>query len=85
MKTSLACFSLMRTSLQAINSYTSENYALPQLNNSNHILQLDGALIHFAHTVCNCLKGKGPIAWLPCSPDLKPMAFFLWNYLKDQV
>jgi hypothetical protein len=28
-----------------------ENHCLPQLNNNNLILQLDGAPIHFAHTV----------------------------------
>lgn len=22
----------------------------------------------------------GPITWLPCSPDLTPLSFFLWGY-----
>jgi hypothetical protein len=34
-----------------------ENYAVPQLNNNtNHILELDGAPVHFSHTVCECLN-----------------------------
>jgi hypothetical protein len=53
-----------------------ENYALPQPNNNNnHILHLDGAWI-----------GRGePTAWPPCSPNLRHMDFFLWDYVKDQV
>jgi hypothetical protein len=27
----------------------------------------------------------GPIAWPPRSPDLTPLDFFLWGYVKDQV
>lgn len=27
----------------------------------------------------------GPILWPPRSPDLTPLDFFLWGYLKDKV
>ena len=27
----------------------------------------------------------GPIAWPPRSPDMTPLDFFLWGYVKDQV
>jgi hypothetical protein len=35
-----------------------ERCGLPQLNNNNnsHIPQLDGAPVHFAHVVSDCLK-----------------------------
>ncbi|KAJ4450456.1 hypothetical protein ANN_01881 [Periplaneta americana] len=28
---------------------------------------------------------RGPIAWPPRSPDLTPLDFFLWSYIKDKV
>jgi hypothetical protein len=61
-----------------------EMCALPQLNNDNLTLQLDGAPFHFAHTVRDCLNenfsrrwiGKGgPIAWSPPSPHLTALDF----------
>ena len=27
----------------------------------------------------------GPIPWPPCSPDITPLDFFLWGYVKDIV
>ncbi|KOC59408.1 hypothetical protein WH47_11037, partial [Habropoda laboriosa] len=27
----------------------------------------------------------GPVAWPPRSPDLNPLDYFLWGYLKSQV
>jgi hypothetical protein len=27
----------------------------------------------------------GPIPWSPRSPDIKPLDFFLWGYVKDIV
>ncbi|GBM80433.1 hypothetical protein AVEN_145767-1 [Araneus ventricosus] len=27
----------------------------------------------------------GPLAWPPRSPDLTPLDFFLWGYVKDKV
>jgi hypothetical protein len=65
-----------------------------QLSNNNLILQRDGVPVHFAHTVRDCLNvnfpgswiGRGgPITWPPCSPDLTPLNFLLWGYVKDKV
>ena len=28
---------------------------------------------------------RGPIEWAPRSPDLTPLYFFLWGYLKQKV
>ena len=28
---------------------------------------------------------RGPIEWAPRSPDLTPLDFFLWGYLKQKV
>lgn len=56
--------------------------------------QQDGAPAHYANIVKNHLNttfpnrwiGRGgPIAWPPRSPDLTPLDFFLWGYLKDRV
>jgi len=30
-------------------------------------------------------KGFGPIPWPPRSPDLSPLDFFLWGYIKNIV
>jgi hypothetical protein len=58
------------------------------------MFQQDGAPGHFALTVRNWLNshfpGKwigrgGPIGWAPRSPDLTPLDFFLWGYLKSRV
>lgn len=54
----------------------------------------DGAPPHFRLEVRNFLNevqqirwiGRGgPIAWPPRSPDLNPLDFFLWGYLKNEV
>jgi hypothetical protein len=54
----------------------------------------DGAPAHFslcARSHLNaCYRGHwigrgGPIAWPPRSPDLNPLDFFLWGYLKSLV
>jgi hypothetical protein len=64
-----------------------------QLNNT-FILQLDNVHVHFAHIVLGGLNvnfsGKWigravPIAWTPRSPNLMPLGFFLWSYMKDKV
>lgn len=56
--------------------------------------QQDGAPAHYARLVRNYLDlvfpnrwiGRlGPIAWPPRSPDLTPLDFFLWGFLKDRV
>ena len=54
----------------------------------------DGAPAHFSHIVREHLNecfpnrwvGKGgPTPWLPRSPDLNPLDFFLWGHLKSLV
>lgn len=30
-------------------------------------------------------NGRGPVSWPPRSPDLTPLDFFIWGYLKDKV
>jgi hypothetical protein len=61
---------------------------------NNLIVQLDSAFAHFTHIICDYLNvnftgrwiGKGgPIVWLPCSPDLVPLDFFLWGYVMEQT
>lgn len=54
----------------------------------------DGAPAHNSRIVMNYLTQRfgnrwigtrGPIAWPPRSPDLTPLDFFLWGYIKDKV
>lgn len=56
--------------------------------------QQDGAPPHFARPVREYLDvvfpgrwigRRGPIEWPPRSPDLNPLDFFLWGYLKSKV
>lgn len=56
--------------------------------------QQDGAPAHFAKRVRDYLNEKfplrwigrmGPIAWPARSPDLTPLDFFLWGYIKTKV
>lgn len=58
------------------------------------VLQQDGAPCHNARIATNHLNRKynqrwigtnGPIKWPPRSPDLTPLDFFLWGYLKNTV
>lgn len=58
------------------------------------IFQQDGAPAHWALLVRTYLDlvfpnrwiGRGgPTAWPPRSPDLTPLDFFLWGFLKDKV
>lgn len=58
------------------------------------IFQQDGASAHFKREVTDYLNltfpdrwigRNGPIRWPPRSPDLTPLDFFLWGYLKDRV
>jgi len=76
-----------------------ENWLLPQLNTNydNYILQPDGAPPHFHRNVQVLLNrvlqqrwigraAKGDnhlLPWPPCSPDLTPRNFFLWQFVKD--
>ena len=54
----------------------------------------DGAPPHFSNVVRNHLDNRfpnqwigrgGPHFWPPRSPDLNPLDFFLWGYLKSLV
>lgn len=56
--------------------------------------QQDGAPAHYARLVRDYLDivfpnrwigRKGPIQWPPRSPDLTPLDFFLWGFVKDRV
>lgn len=67
---------------------------LPLSNFRDIYFQQDGAPAHFANTVRAMLDRilpnkwigrRGPIEWPPRSPDLTPLDFFLWGYLKSQV
>lgn len=66
---------------------------VPLATRRRMLLQLDGAPAHFARTVRDYLNenysqwiGKGgPIAWPPRSPDLTPLDFYFWGYMKQKV
>ena len=54
----------------------------------------DGASPHFSCFVTEVLNERfpdawigrgGPIPWPPRSPDLSPLHFFLWRYIKNTV
>ncbi len=75
-----------------------EEKVWPQISESPELsealFQQGGAPGHWAVSVRNWLDNKfprrwigrgGPIAWPPRSPDLTPLDFFLWGYLKSQV
>ena len=56
--------------------------------------QHDGAPPHYSRAVQQLLNEKfknqwigrgGPIEWPPRSPDLNPLDFFLWGYIKALV
>ena len=71
-------------------------YVVPQLNDLQPtiIFQQDGAPPHWGLHVRGFLNqtfpdrwiGRdGPIPWPPRSPDITPLDFFLWGYVKDIV
>lgn len=72
------------------------NYFLPMLPSlpPDAIFQQDGAPPHYSLEVRQLLDEKlpdswigrgGPTRWPPRSPDLTPLDFFLWGYVKDKV
>lgn len=60
---------------------------------NNMVYQHDGAPAHFARDVRNHLNDRfslwigrgGRVAWPARSPDLTPIDFFLWGYIKSKV
>ena len=73
-----------------------ELHVAPQLEEFQPwiIFQQDGAPPHWGSHVRRFLDstfpnrwiGKdGPTAWSPPSPDITPLDFFLWGYVKDKV
>ena len=70
-----------------------ETFAYPLLRTRRrHMLfQLDGAPPHWGLQVCAFLNDKflerwiargGPATWPPRSPDINPLDFILWGYVK---
>ncbi|KFM56612.1 hypothetical protein X975_18900, partial [Stegodyphus mimosarum] len=73
-----------------------ENFVFPQLEELQPrvFLQQDGAPPHWGTIVRSSLNdhftgrwiGRGsPIPWPPRSPDITPLDFFLWGFVKDNV
>ena len=67
-------------------------------NQSKLVFQQDGAPPHWAKRVRDCLNDRLPhrwigrggprdsnIPWPPRSPDLTPMDFFVWGFIKSKV
>ena len=55
-----------------------------------HLLQLDRYLndiqaLATCLSVCELLQAEGPTAWPPRSPDLTPLDFLAWGFIKDVV
>lgn len=60
----------------------------------NVVFQQDGAPAHYARAVRDFLDNQfpgkwlgrcGPLVWAARSPDLSPLDFFVWGYLKTKV
>lgn len=73
-----------------------ELYAFPQLEHLqlDVLFQQDGAPPHWSLHVRRALDDTfpgrwigrdGPTDWPPRSPDITPLDFFLWSYVKDTV
>lgn len=66
----------------------------PDIPNNEIWFQQDGAPPHYSIAVRQFLDAtfpnrwigrRGPIEWPPRSPDITPLDFFLWGYLKSKV
>lgn len=66
----------------------------PVIRRNRLFYQQDGAPAHYGHIVTDWLNENyprrwigrnGPIAWPPRSPDLTPLDFYLWGFMKDRV
>ena len=67
---------------------------LQKYHKKNFYFQQDGAPAHFALNVRELLDTefpgrwigrRGAIEWPPRLPDLTPMNFLLWGFIKDKV
>lgn len=69
--------------------------AVPQAIIDRMIFQQDGAAVHFRIIVRDYLNAQFPGGWIgrgsphfpwpPRSPDLNPLDFFAWGYIKERV
>ena len=77
---------------------TLQEFLIPQLDENDQEgrihFQQDGAPPHYLGEVREYLNTRfpgrwigraAPIAWPPRSPDLTPLDFFLWGFVKDRV
>jgi hypothetical protein len=75
-----------------------QNFVVPRLNELNYnprniVFQQDGAPAHYARIVTDWLDENipvwigrgGDIRWPPRSPDLTPLDFFIWPFVKNLV
>ncbi|XP_023725909.1 uncharacterized protein LOC111874552 [Cryptotermes secundus] len=75
-----------------------QEFLIPQLDEDDQEgrihFQQDGAPPHYLGEVHEYLNARfpgrwigraAPIAWPPRSPDLTPLEFFLWGFVKDRV
>jgi hypothetical protein len=73
-----------------------QQFVVPQVEDLQPtvIVQQDGAPPHWGRIVRDyldaifpnrCLGRDGTIAWPPRFPDITPVDFFLWSYVKDKV
>jgi hypothetical protein len=74
-----------------------QQFLIPQLDEHDQEgsihFQQDGALPHYLEVLeylntrfpGRWIGRATPIAWAPRSPDLTPLDFFLWGFVKDRV
>ena len=72
-------------------------FFIPEVVNmtlANHFFQQDGATSHTTRVNLSILRDRfprqvisrfGDVEWPARSPDLSPLDFFLWGYLKSRV
>ena len=70
-------------------------YIVNQMNAQQLLYQMDGAPSHLGSHVRDVLNDNLPLKWIgrrgatlewpPRSPDLTPIGYFLWSYLKNKV
>lgn len=85
---------LLRDHLVPALSVLYPNHDDPDVPNNSLFYQQDGAPAHYRVTVRDYLNDifpgrwigrRGPIEWPARSPDLTPLDYFLWGYLKSKV